>query len=139
MKSKKDKISALDSIKKIRDSLNEKKSAQRDAIHYELIHLENLLKKHVLDMQKKLDEYSKQFDLITDDKIAKNLLERITMELNDIGDDYAELLKFENNEKTPTKDLENLKVIHTICSRLFKIISNLQKINDVLDIEINDL
>ena len=136
MVSKKVKQSIVEELKKIRGGLNEINSVQQTAIEYELINLINLLKKHILDKQNKLDKYIDKLEELTNDSVAKGLLETITYELSSTGNEYATILKFESENKKPTSEVENLDVMLTICHKLFQLILRLEKIEEFLDFKV---
>jgi hypothetical protein len=138
MKSKKDRKAVLDDIASLRSSIKEKNDTQRDTIRLQLVSVIDMLKKHILDKQNKLDKYIEKLKSLTNDEVALGLLDTINSELGDSGLKYQSLLKFEAEDKTQTSDAENLDVIIEICSRLSKIVLQLQKIEDILNIDFNN-
>ena len=133
MSSDKIKDHIFDEIEKIQNSLREKNVAQRDAIDLQLIGIINMLKKHVLDKQKKLDDFIKRLYELTDDDVAIGLVDTLDSQLGEIGDDYAALLKFEAESKTASIDAKYLEVLLEICSRLGQLILRLQSVEEALD------
>ena len=127
------KKSILEDIEKIQNGLKEKNDAQRDMIQSQLISLIDLLKKHILDKQNKLDRYIDRLQQLPKDKMACSLLDTLDSQLKETGDDYTNVLKFEANDKTPSSDPKNLGVMIKINSRLYTAISKLETIEDTVE------
>ena len=136
MVSKKFKESIIEEIIRIRSGLQEINTVHQSAIENELIHIINLLKKHILDKQNKLDKYIEKLEQLTNDKIASGLLVSVTIEMSSIGYGYAEILNFEATNKIPSSEVENLGILMTISSKLFQLIEKLEKVEGILDIEL---
>ena len=137
MVSKKIKSSILGDIERIQSSLKEKNEAQRSAIYLQLVNVVDMLKKHIIDKQISLDKYITKLEDLTEDKIAKSLISSLNLDLNDIGDDYANLLKFESETKSGLSDIENIVIMLQISSMLSILVLRLQSIeitlNEVVD------
>ena len=127
------KKSILEDIEKIQNGLKEKNDAQRDVIQNQLRGLIDLLKKHILDKQIKLDRYIGKLQQLTKDKIACSLLDTLDNQLKETGNDYANVLKFEAEDKTLSSDPKNIGVMIEINSRLYKAISKLETIEDTVE------
>ena len=127
------KKSILEDIEKIQNGLKEKNDAQRDVIQNQLIGLIDLLKKHIIDKQNKLDRYIDRLQQLTKDKMACSLLDTLDNQLKETGDDYANVLKFEAEDKTLSSDPKNLGVMIEINSRLYNAISKLETIEDTVE------
>lgn len=127
------KKSILKDIEKIQNGLKEKNDAQRDVIQNQLINLIDLLKKHIIDKQNKLDRYIDRLQQLTKDKVACSLLDTLDNQLKETGNDYTNVLKFEAEDKTLSSDPKNLGVMIEISSRLYNAISKLETIEDTVE------
>lgn len=133
MVSKKIRASILEDIKKIQSSLKEKNEIQRGVIDLQLIGIIDMLKKHVLDKQKKLEDFIKRLDELTDDKVTTSLLDTLYIQLEEIGEDYTALLKFEAESKFTSLDAKYLEVLLQISNRLGELTVRLQSIEEALN------
>ena len=133
MVSKKIKESILDDIKNIRSGLQEKNDAQRGAISLTLTNIVYMLKKHIIDKQTLLEKYIEKLHDLTDDGIAKSLLDSLIFDLQKSGSDYAKILTFESETKIGLSDMENIDIMLQISSKLSKLVLKLQSIEVTLD------
>jgi len=97
------------------------------------ITLIDLLKKHIIDKQNKLDRYIEKIQELTKDKVACSLLDTLDRQLKDTGSDYTTVLTFEAEDKTLSSDPKNLGVMIEINSCLYKVISKLETIEDTVE------
>jgi len=139
MVSKKIKASILEEIRKIQNSLKEKNDAQRGAIDPQVIAIIDMLKKHVLDKQKKLDVFIKRLYDLTDDDVATGLFNALDDQLVEIGNDYDAVLEFELDNTTTSLDAKNLEVLLQIGYRLSQLIVRLQSIEQALNSAVEDV
>ena len=123
----------LEDIEKIQNGLKEKNDAQRDMIQAQLRGLIDLLKKHIIDKQNKLDRYIDRLQQLTKDNVACSLLDTLDSQLKETGDDYTKVLKFEGDDKTPSSDPKNSGVMIEINMRLYKVVSKLEIIEDTVE------
>ena len=127
------KKSILEDIEKIQNGLKEKNDAQRDMIQTQLRGLIDLLKKHIIDKQNKLDRYIDRLQQLTKDKVACSLLDTLDIQLKETGEDYAKVLKFEAEDKTLSSDPKNSGIMIEINSRLYNVVSKLEIIEDTVE------
>lgn len=119
-------------VQKIREGLDETNGAHQPAINQQLDGLVNMMKKYIIVKQTKLDKYLKKLSERTNDDVAVGVLENINMQLNQTGEKYAAVLKFESEKKPTTEAGEMEYMIHT-SSELSQLVLELQKIEDILN------
>ena len=128
------KKSDIEDLQRIRSELTALNGLHEDAIHQQLDATINALKKFILVKQNKLEKIITKLQDMTSDNIACGLLGSALDVLSKTGDTYSQILKYES--QAPDTRLEQMQLMANIVTMLEQLITELQEIEDFLNIDI---
>lgn len=137
MSNKKTKLQVIDEIKDIRRQLQKINEIQHKNINDQLDLSFCKMMEHINEKLNYLTSYITKLQALSSDDVGKGLLDTIHDQLNDIKSKFTAILQL-NQEFESTSDLENMKFILLVNSRLFVIIERLQQIEEILKTHIGE-